>query len=130
MDENTTFMAELQWARILVKLFDRDLPSSVQIVVGSGSFSIQLWWETPPWFSQVVPAGRYLGVGVLVDEDEAGGGRPCAVCSGSLLEKEFQSKVQVGVQDVSPSGSFSKSVAGFSSASSASSAGLLSMALR
>ena len=40
MDENTASMVELQWARILVKLVGRDLPSSIQIVVGSGSFSI------------------------------------------------------------------------------------------
>ena len=38
-DENMTSMAELQWARILVKLVGRDLPTSVQIVVGLGSFS-------------------------------------------------------------------------------------------
>ena len=91
-DENTTSMAEWQWARILTKLVGRDLPTFVQIVVGLGSFSIQLWWETPPWFSQVVPAGRLLGEGVLADEDEVGG-RPRVTCSGSLLEKEFQAKV-------------------------------------
>eukprot|EP00261_Vitis_vinifera_P031689 XP_019072932.1 PREDICTED: uncharacterized protein LOC109121847 [Vitis vinifera] len=53
-----------------------------------------------------------------MDEDEAGG-RPRAACSGSVLEKEFQSKVQTGVQDVSSFGSFSKSAIGFSSDSSA-----------
>ncbi|RVW34871.1 hypothetical protein CK203_078016 [Vitis vinifera] len=37
-----------------------------------GEFLIQLWWETLPWFSQVVPMGRLLGEGVLADEDEAG----------------------------------------------------------
>ena len=36
VDENTTSMVELQWARILVKLVGRDLPSYVQIVVGLG----------------------------------------------------------------------------------------------
>lgn len=66
----------------------------------------------------MVPAGRLLGEGVSTDEDEAGG-RPRAACSGSVLEKEFQSKVQTGVQDVSSFGSFSKSAIGFSSDSSA-----------
>ena len=61
-------------------------------MVGLGSFSIQLWWETLPWFSQVVPMGRLLGEGVLANEDEAGG-RPHVACSGNLLEKEFQAKV-------------------------------------
>ena len=50
IDEDATFLIELQWARILVKLAGRDLPSTTQIVVGSGCYSIQLWWETPPWF--------------------------------------------------------------------------------
>ena len=123
VDENTNSMAELQWARSLVKLVGRDLPTFVQIVVGSGSFSIHLWWETLPWYSQVVPAGRLLGEGVSTDEDEAGG-RPRAACSGSVLEKEFQSKVQTGVQDVSSFGSFSKSAIGFSSDSSTGGIGL------
>ena len=38
-------MTELQWARILVKLDGRSLLSSAQVVVGSGCFSILLWWE-------------------------------------------------------------------------------------
>ena len=66
MDEATIVMVEVQWARILVKLVGRELPSFVHIVVGSGCFSIQLWWETPPWFVQVVPLGGSRGVGVCV----------------------------------------------------------------
>ncbi|RVW64192.1 hypothetical protein CK203_046365 [Vitis vinifera] len=52
VDNKTDSMAELQWARLLVKMMGRDLPTSVQIVDGLGCFSVQLWWETPPWFSQ------------------------------------------------------------------------------
>ena len=37
VDEDTTFFIELQWARILVKLAGRDLPSTAQIVVGWGA---------------------------------------------------------------------------------------------
>ncbi|RVX12932.1 hypothetical protein CK203_009898 [Vitis vinifera] len=66
MDEATIVMVDVQWARILVKLVGRELPSFVHIVVGSGCFSIQLWWETPPWFVQVVPLGGSRGVGVCV----------------------------------------------------------------
>ena len=118
VDENTDSMAELQWVRILVKLVGRDLHTSVQIVVESGSFSIHLWWETPPWYSQVVLVRSLLRKGVSADEGEAGG-RPRTACRGSVLENEFQSKVQTRVHDVSPFGSFSKSAIGFSSDSSA-----------
>ena len=114
MDKNADSMAELQWARMLVKVVSRDLPTSVQIVVGLGCFSIQLWWETPPWFSQVVPEGSLLGKGVTVDEEEARGGS-CAACRGRVLEKEGQYKKQTGVQVVSSCGSSSKSDTGFSS---------------
>ena len=48
VDENTDSMAKLQWVRILVKLVGRDLSTFIQIVVGLGSFSTHLWWETPP----------------------------------------------------------------------------------
>ena len=40
MDDKTDSMAELQWARLLVKMVGRDLPTSVQIVAGSGCFSV------------------------------------------------------------------------------------------
>ena len=113
MDENTDFMAELQWARLLVKVVDKDLPTSVQLVVGSGCFSIHLWWETPPWFSQVVPAGSVYGKGDLGDEEEAGSGSR-AVCRGRVLEKEVQPMVQAGVQGESSCGSSSNGATVFS----------------
>ena len=114
VDKNADSMAELQWARMLVKVVSRDLPTSVQIVVGLGCFSVQLWWETPPWFSQVVSEGSLLGKGVTVDEEEARGGSRAA-CRGRVLEKEGQYKKQTGVQVVSSCGSSSKSDTGFSS---------------
>ncbi|KAL6345764.1 hypothetical protein AAG906_017509 [Vitis piasezkii] len=45
MDDDTTFLSILLWARILVKSEGRVLPGLLQVVVGSFSFSIQLWWE-------------------------------------------------------------------------------------
>ena len=87
MDENTDFMVELQWARLLVKVVGKDLPTSVQLVVGSRCFSVQLWWEIPPWFSQVVPMGSVREKGDTEVEDEVGSGSG-AVCRGSVLEKE------------------------------------------
>ena len=113
VDENMDSMAELQWDRMLVKVVGRDLPTSVQIVVGSGCFSVQLWWETLPWFSQVVLAGSLFEKGPSVDEEEVGGGSRAA-CKGRVLEKEVQYKEQTGVQVVPSCGSSSKSVTSFS----------------
>ena len=113
VDDKTDIMAEMQWARLLVKVVGRDIPTSVQIVVGSGCFSVQLWWETLPWFSQVVPAGSLFGKGPSVDEEEVEGGSRAA-CKGRVLEKEGQYKEQTGVQVVPSCGSSSKSVTSFS----------------
>ncbi|RVX19564.1 hypothetical protein CK203_005040 [Vitis vinifera] len=52
---------EMQWARLLVRCVDREMPSTAHIVVGSGCYSLQLWWESSPWFTQVVPAGCSAG---------------------------------------------------------------------
>ncbi|RVW91467.1 hypothetical protein CK203_038548 [Vitis vinifera] len=93
VDDKTDIMADMQWARLLVKVVGRDIPTSVQIVVGSGCFSVQLWWETPPWFSQVVPAGCVNGKSVSGEEEDAGSGSRGG-CRGRVLEKEAQSKEQ------------------------------------
>ncbi|RVW91099.1 hypothetical protein CK203_039965 [Vitis vinifera] len=45
VNEDTAFFSKLQWARILVKLVGKELPSSLEIVVGSGCFAGQLWEE-------------------------------------------------------------------------------------
>ena len=45
----------LQWARILVKTEREDLPRSLQVVMGSSCFDIQLWWEVSACLSVVVP---------------------------------------------------------------------------
>ena len=55
MDEGLVNSVQIQWARILVRLNGRSLPVSLQLVVGSMCYSIQLWWEVPPKFSKVVP---------------------------------------------------------------------------
>ncbi|WJZ80732.1 hypothetical protein VitviT2T_000628 [Vitis vinifera] len=88
-------VSEMQWARILVKCVGREFPSSVQIVVGSGCYSLQLWWELPPGFSQVVPAGSLSGEGGVRGGEDDG---------GSQREKVEQGRVQQGWLDVSPSG--------------------------
>ena len=41
-------MEELEWARILVKTSGDDLPSSLEIEVEEGIYSLSLWWEISP----------------------------------------------------------------------------------
>ena len=117
-DEDTTCMTELQWARILVKLDGRSLLSSAQVVVGSGCFSILLWWEFPPWFVQVVLSlGIHVnGTTVAREEDE---GNSHATCSGRSKESLVQVEARCGVQDVSPPGDLLKDGAAFAAACSA-----------
>ena len=47
-DENSFSSFELQLARILAKCVDKEFPSTVHIGVGSGCYSLQLWWESSP----------------------------------------------------------------------------------
>ena len=56
VDLDTENFTQLQWARILVKTEREDLPRSLQVVMGSSCFDIQLWWEVPACLSVVVPA--------------------------------------------------------------------------
>ncbi|RVX18630.1 hypothetical protein CK203_006499 [Vitis vinifera] len=49
VDGDTTNFTQLQWARLLVKTDGKNLPRSLHVVVGSLCFTIQLWWEVPPW---------------------------------------------------------------------------------
>ncbi|RVX14304.1 hypothetical protein CK203_017277 [Vitis vinifera] len=94
VDDKMDSMTELQWARLLVKMVGRDLPTSVQI----------------GW------AGSLLGKGAIVDEVETGSGSR-VVCRGSVLEKDVQPKEQAGVQVEPSCGSSSKGATCFSSES-------------
>ena len=103
MNEDTKSLSELQWAHILVKRAEMEVPNSSHIVLGSGCYSLQLWWESPPWFMQVVPAGSFSGKG-RPRVGEENGGSQCVVCCGSQREKVEQLRWQMGVQDVSHAG--------------------------
>ena len=99
VDEDTISLSELQWAWIM-KRAERDLPNFAHVVMGSGCYSLHLWWESPPWFKQVVLAGRICGEdSPRVGEEDGGTSR--AVCCGSQREKVEQLSLQLGVQDVS-----------------------------
>ena len=54
VDEETTFFSQLQWARILVRASGKNRSSSLQVVARNFCWAVSLWWETPPWVSQVV----------------------------------------------------------------------------
>ena len=51
VDEDTRSLTELQWAWILVKRVEREVLNSAHIVLGLGCHSLQLWWESPSWFT-------------------------------------------------------------------------------
>lgn len=55
MDENTAEHWNLKWARVLVKTRGWQHPSSLQVVVGTSCFALQLWWEEEPCISTVLP---------------------------------------------------------------------------
>ena len=101
--EDIVSSSELQWAQILVKRTDREFPNFAHIVVGLRCYSFQLWWESLPWFTQVVSAGSLGGEGGS-REGEEDGGTSCAVCYGSQREKVEQLRLQQGVQNVSTTG--------------------------
>ncbi|KAJ9707678.1 hypothetical protein PVL29_002633 [Vitis rotundifolia] len=100
VDEDTRSKSKLQWARILLKRVKKEVPNSVHIVLGSGCYSLQLWWESPPWFTQVVPTGSFSWKGSPRVGEEFDGSQS-VVCYGSQREKVEQLRSQMGVQDVS-----------------------------
>ena len=73
VDEETTFFSQLQWARILVRAFGKNRPGSLQVVAGNFCWMISLWWETFPWFSQVVARSTWYKDEEREDRDEGGG---------------------------------------------------------
>ena len=51
MDADTTFMADLRWARIWVMWDGNSYPQFVEVSVGLKRYKIQLWWEIHPFLS-------------------------------------------------------------------------------
>lgn len=97
VDEDTTYSSYLQWARILVKLDLRALASLFQVVVGSSTFSLQLWWETPLRFLKKVLRSYSSGTSNLeVRGDEKGNSRTSIKVGKELC------LVQTNGYDVSP----------------------------
>ena len=55
MDEETSLLKNLLWARILVKMKSSGRPTSVNLLAGARSYEIQLWWEIQPRVTEVYP---------------------------------------------------------------------------
>ena len=100
VDEDLTDLNQLRWARILVKLDGRAFPASLQVVIGSPSFSIQLWCEIPPKFSKVILRSCNSGSQDLeIWGDKAGGS-----CTGKGVRKEMHPLQIDGVDVLTLSG--------------------------
>ena len=57
IDEETMRRIEvLLWARILVKAGGKERPNTVNILSGSRSYELHIWWELSPWVVGVFPA--------------------------------------------------------------------------
>ena len=82
-DEETIHRTEvLLWARILVKAEGRERLSTVNIISGSRSYKLQIWWELPPWVAGVFPSkGADTGM-QNQEEDEWSSRAVQGACSG------------------------------------------------
>ena len=113
VDEDATFFSELQWAKILVKMVGKELPGSLEIVVGLGCVVVQLWWEIHPLFVQVVLTSESCSIGAFGDREEEKESL-CANSCGSQRGRVVQDEVQRGVKDVSNSEGRQKGVVAIS----------------
>ncbi|RVW97163.1 hypothetical protein CK203_030079 [Vitis vinifera] len=89
MDESTGALKELQWARILVKVEGMGGPSSLQVVIGTSCYAIQLWWEMLPRMTDVIPAGMY-GKGKKMEVREEEGGKTRASGAVEMVQAKGQ----------------------------------------
>ncbi|RVW88495.1 hypothetical protein CK203_043836 [Vitis vinifera] len=60
MDEETAFFSQLQWARILVRASGKFRPGTLHVAAKNFCWTVSLWWETPPWFSEVVAKSAWF----------------------------------------------------------------------
>ena len=47
-DKDTALRVKPLWARIMVKVKDKDKPMSINILARSRTFELQIWWEIVP----------------------------------------------------------------------------------
>ena len=71
IDKSTELRREMKWARILIKSTASPRPSTVNILEGPRSFELHIWWEVPPWVTDVYPV--YARVAAKSSEEEEDG---------------------------------------------------------
>ena len=69
-NKNKKKKCHLQWAGILVSSNGRKAYGILLVVVGSATCAVQLWWETPPWFSLVSTKKICRGLKVKEENEE------------------------------------------------------------
>ena len=70
VDEETGLGSEISWVRILVRLKETVRPSTVNILAGSRSYELQIWWELPPWVAEVYPSKMEVVEGLQKRREE------------------------------------------------------------
>ena len=89
VDEETGMGPEISWVRILVRLKEMVRPSTVNILAGSRSYELQIWWELPPWVADVYPSKMEKAEGLQKrrEEDEEKGRVDEGASLGSVFTK-------------------------------------------
>ena len=72
LDKVTTLRTEVMWAKMLIKLVGKSRPTAANILEGSRSFELQIWWETPPWLPKVYPTSSNAEAKIPKEEDDGG----------------------------------------------------------
>ena len=69
VDEDTTFMADLRWARIQVMWDGKSYPRFVEVSVGPKRYEFQLWWEIQPFLNSAnIPMEKSTSPGLKVED--------------------------------------------------------------
>ena len=89
VDEEIGLGSEISWVRILVRLKKMVRPSTVNILAGSRSYELQIWWELPPWVAEVYPSKMEVAEGLQKrrEEDEDKWRMAKGASSGSAYTK-------------------------------------------
>ena len=70
VDEETGLGSEISWVRILVRIRETVRPSTVNILAGSRSYELQIWWELSPWVAEVYPSKMEVEEGLQKRKEE------------------------------------------------------------
>ena len=103
IDKITELRREMKWARILVKTTGSPRPSTINILEGSRSFELQIWWEVRPWVTDVYPVYARAAAKSPKEEDDGEAraekrvGIVCPSCNDDR-QKEMAGELDTGGQ--------------------------------